>query len=124
MKSQVVNILAVDDETAVSTTIQIVLKRYGYSVDTLHNGQEALARLTGSPGRYQILITDHNMPEMTGIQLLQQLKPTDFRGKIIVLSGYLNLELEEQYRLLGADIILRKPFELHELRQAVEALRK
>ena len=62
--------------------------------------------------------------EMTGIQLLQQLKPTDFRGKIIVLSGYLSLELEEQYRLLGADIILRKPFELHELRQAVEALRK
>jgi len=117
------NILAVDDEKAVTTTIKVVLIRSGHSVDALNSGQEAMEKIKESPNQYQILITDHLMPGVTGIQLLHLLKPVAFKGKIIVLSAHLTLELKDNYTALGVDRIIDKPFDVDELRTAVEQLK-
>jgi len=116
------NILVVDDEKAVTSSVRVVLKALGHVVDVLHDGDEALEMLLESPDQYQILITDHHMCRLSGLQLLQGLQGGAFKGKVAVLSGYLTADLESQYRSLGADKILRKPFELDELRNAVEEL--
>jgi CheY-like chemotaxis protein len=116
------NILVADDEKPVTTSVSFVLKRAGHTVDEVHDGDQALDRITKQPGYYHILITDHIMVKMSGLDLLARLRNTDFNGKIIVLSGNLTTQLEEEYRKLGAEKIIHKPFELSELREAVEEL--
>jgi len=117
------NILVVDDDSANIVSIKVVLKSMGHTVEVLKDGADALTRLTEQPDHYHILITDHAMCNVSGQELLAQLKSTAFKGRIIVLSGYMTLELEAKYRELGADKIIRKPFDLDEMRNAVEELR-
>ncbi len=116
------HILVADDEKSVTTSVAFVLKRAGHTADVVHDGDEALDRITKQPGHYHILITDHVMVKMSGLELLAQLRKANYHGKIIVLSGNLTAQLEEEYRGLGAEKIIHKPFELFELRKAVEEL--
>ncbi len=116
------NILAADDEKSVTTSVSFVLKRAGHAVDVVSDGSDALARIAERPGHYHILITDHLMVKVSGLELLSHLRKAGFHGKIIVLSGNLTTQLEEEYRKLGADKFIHKPFELEELRHAVEEL--
>lgn len=122
MISGAMNILVVDDDSANIVPIKVVLKSMGHSVEVLKDGADALVRLAEQPDHYNILITDHAMCNVSGQELLAELKTTAFKGKIIVLSGYLTLELEAKYQALGADKIIRKPFDLDELRKAVGEL--
>jgi two-component system response regulator YesN len=117
------NILAIDDEEVVTELINALFQRMGHSVDQLHNAQDALSRIKNSPDHYDILITDHLMHKVTGLELLSQLPKNSFKGKIIVISGYMTNELENEYRALGASKIIRKPFNIDELRKAVEELK-
>ena len=123
MNAKALNILMVDDEWPDAASIKVVLKDMGCVVDELHDGEVALARLTEWPGHYHILIVDNSMKRISGLELLEQLNGKPFKGKVIVMSGYLTLELDVKYRSLGADKIIRKPFELAELCRAVEELR-
>ena len=123
MKLKGLNILVVDDELPVTESLRAVLKNAGHSVDAVHDGEDALARLREVPDHYQILITDHLMRKVSGLEFLVQLPLNGFHGKIIVLSGYLTLELDAKYRALGVDKIMKKPFDVEELRRAVEELR-
>ncbi|MGB8354555.1 MAG: response regulator, partial [Chthoniobacteraceae bacterium] len=93
------------------------------SIDILNSPTTALERLTQYPGRYHVLITDHLMPGMTGLDLIKKAKQIPFKGKIIVISAFLTAALETQYTAQGADKIMQKPFVLDELRLAVEELR-
>ncbi len=115
--------MAVDDEASVTISINLALKSRGHSIDILNSATDALERLTQFPGHYHILITDHLMPGMTGLDLLKKAKQTAFKGRIIVISAFLTASLEAQYTALGADKIMQKPFVLDELRMAVEELR-
>jgi len=118
------NILAVDDDISVTTSVKLVLKRSGCNVDVLNDSTEALARLKElPPDHYDIIITDHAMPKMTGLEFLQQLPRSAFPGKVLVLSAYLDDKLEAQFLAVGANKIMRKPFEIDVLRQAIESLR-
>jgi two-component system OmpR family response regulator len=114
------NILVVDDEWSVAASVKAVLKGMGHVVDVLHHGGDALARLIEWPDHYHVLITDHDMRRISGIELLEQLEGKLFGGKIVVMSGSMTDELAAQYRTLGAHKILTKPFHMSELHQAVE----
>jgi|ERR1700677_2696836 len=116
------NILVADDEKPVTTSVSFVLKRVGHTVDVVFDGVDALARIGENPAHYHILITDHLMLKMSGLELLVKLRKTPFKGKVIVLSGNLTAQLEEEYAKLGANKFIHKPFEIAELREAVEEL--
>jgi DNA-binding response OmpR family regulator len=124
MNSGALNILVVDDEAPVTTSIKVALSGAGHFVDVLHDAAEALMRLAEFPNHYHILITDHLMSKISGMQFLLQLPVNAFKGKIIVLSAYLTPQLEKDFQRLGAERIMRKPFDADELRTAVEELRK
>jgi len=117
------NILVVDDEVPFTELIKAVLKNAGHSVDVVYDGGDALAKLTAMPEHYHILITDHSMRKVSGLELLVHLPVNSFKGRIIVLSGYLTLELDAKYRALGVDKIMGKPFAAVSLCQAIEELR-
>lgn len=116
------NILVADDEKSVTTSVSLVLKRAGHVVDAVPDGEDAYAKIIQDPVRYQILITDHLMVKVSGLELVARLQKSDFRGKILVLSGNLTAQIEEAYHKLGIQKIIHKPFELSELRDAVDAL--
>jgi DNA-binding response OmpR family regulator len=117
------NILLVDDEESVTALLKMVLMSMGHFVDAVHSVEDALSKLTGSPDRYHLLITDHKMPKVSGLELVKQLRVKTFKGKILVLTGYLTPELKSEYLALGVDRILEKPFNRNELRTTIEELR-
>jgi two-component system, chemotaxis family, chemotaxis protein CheY len=116
------NILVADDEKATIISVSFVLRHCGHTVDAVTDGGEALLRVKEDSDRYQILITDHTMMNVSGLELVAELRALDYRGKIVVLSGHLTQELTEAYRALGADRLIPKPFDLADLRKAVEDL--
>ncbi|MGB8352784.1 MAG: response regulator, partial [Chthoniobacteraceae bacterium] len=95
------NVLVADDEKSTAMAVCYILGQAGHDVDVVHDGVEALEILMAVPTQYQILITDHRMINMTGLELVEKLKKTKFRGKIIVFTGYITEELEDSYRELG-----------------------
>jgi len=113
------NILLADDETSTTEPVSFVLRRSGHDVDVVHDGEDALSALKKNPDRYQILMTDHLMTKVSGLELVDQLRKTNFHGKIVVLSAFLTGELEAAYRKFGANKFISKPFDLADLRNAV-----
>jgi CheY-like chemotaxis protein len=116
------NILFADDEQEIAAIVASVLQRAGHSLDVVHDGEAALLKLKEKPGHYHLLITDGNMPGISGIQLIEKLPQYDFHGKTILLSGYLTEELEETYESLHIDRIIQKPFGFTDLKKAVDEL--
>lgn len=115
-------IMTVEDETAVARLLALVLCGPRCKVTSVANGAEALVRIAAAPQRYDIVITDHKMPRMTGLELVRQLRAQEFGGKIVVLSAFLNQENTRAYEVLGVDLMLPKPFDMEELRHAIEVL--
>lgn len=117
-------ILAVEDETAVAQLLALVLCGPTCKVTIACNGEEALAKIAAAAPPFDIVITDHNMPRVTGLELVRELRVRDFAGKIAVLSAHLTQENVEAYQKLNVDLMLPKPFDLNQLRNAVEVLAK
>src|SRR5947207_8187915 len=117
-------ILAVDDETAVAQLLALVLCGPTSKVTNVCNGEEALAKIAADPRPFEIVITDHNMPRMTGLELVRELRARQFGGKIVVLSAHLTQENVQAYTDLGVDLMLSKPFDVDELRHAIDVLAK
>src|SRR5438270_107167 len=71
---------------------------------------------------FDVVIIDHKMPKVSGIELVQRLRAANFGGKIIVLSAHLTDENRRAYAELNVDTLLTKPFDVHELREVVDSL--
>jgi len=117
-----VEILVADDEPAVALAIKSALRFCGYTALTVSNGEEALDRIQAEPGRFAVVLTDHNMPVLGGTALVKALRAIGYPGRIVILSAYLTQENETQYEQLGVDQILSKPFSLERLRLALESV--
>jgi CheY-like chemotaxis protein len=115
-------ILTVEDETAVAQLLALVLCGPHCKVTSAADGAEALAKIAASEQPYDIVITDHKMPRVTGLELVRQLRAQDFAGKIVVLSAFLNEANVRAYEALGVDLMLAKPFDMDELRKAIGIL--
>jgi len=115
-----VEILVVDDEPAVALAIKAALKLAGFNIQTASCGEDALAKLKADPARFALLLTDHNMPGLSGLALVLAAREAAFPGRIMILSGFLSSAVESQYEALGVDQILAKPFTVARLRDTVE----
>jgi len=115
------NILVVDNGNSTTAPVSVVLKQAGHRVDVVHDGEYALSSITQEPARYHLVITDHRM-KFTGLELATGLRKIAFPGKILILSAFLPTEAEDAYRLLGVETFIFKPFDIADLRNAVEKL--
>src|SRR2546423_1425695 len=113
------NILLAEDERSVAFSISFALKGDGHKIQIVNDGEEALSELTRKPGVFDLLITDHSMPRMNGVELVKRLRETAFRGKIVVLSAHLSTENRAAYLALGVDMMIPKPFDVHLLLAAI-----
>jgi CheY-like chemotaxis protein len=88
----------------------------------LRDPVEALARLEQESTRYDVIIVDQTMPDLTGVELVSAIRERGIAGKIIVLSAYLSPEICETYKRMSVQVILDKPFDIAQLRSAVDRL--
>ena len=116
------NILLAEDEPSVAFSVSFALKADGHKIEIVADGEEALFDLTSKPGAFELLITDHSMPRMNGVELVKRLRETAFKGKVVVLSAHLSAENRAAYVALGVDILIPKPFDVHGLRAAIRQL--
>jgi DNA-binding response OmpR family regulator len=115
-------ILAVDDEPSIADCLSLIFERTRYELTSARDGNDALARLSAAPAPYDVVITDNEMPYVSGIELVRELRERSFRGKIMVLSGHLTNENRAAYAQMKVDAILDKPFDNHELRNRLDLL--
>jgi CheY-like chemotaxis protein len=121
-KSQRWHILYAEDVRELRNLTRLVLTSEGHLVECVVDGQFALERLKADPTRFDLLITDHHMPRMNGLELVQHARAIKFTGRIIVFSSELGEQVPAAYRALGVDGILAKPIFPSELRQVLAHL--
>jgi DNA-binding response OmpR family regulator len=113
-------ILIIDDEELLRETIAQVLDDAGFDTRAASDGEEGIAEFRKSPS--DLVITDILMPTKEGIETIRELRRLSSGVKIIAMSGGGNL-LKTSYldvaRQLGANVVLRKPFEMRALLDAV-----
>ncbi|MCS7223723.1 MAG: ATP-binding protein [Armatimonadetes bacterium] len=107
-------ILVVEDEVRVLQTLELMLRRLGYQVETAGNGLEALAYIDGG-GRPDLVLTDMVMPQMGGLRLVSELRRRHFPGKVIVMSGYPLQEAIHRLQQSGVSDWIAKPFHYADL---------
>ncbi len=100
---------------------RISLSREGHGIECVADGRLALARVIADPG-FDLVITDHHMPNMNGLELVTRLREQEFAGKIMVFSSELGSAVAADYTRLKVDHILYKPVYPSVLRQALHAM--
>jgi PAS domain S-box-containing protein len=116
MKKQPI-ILVVDDEPAILELVKDILVPVGYLVNTAANGKEALAAIQAHP--YDLVLTDMNMPQMGGMELVQYLRLHHPETLVIVFTGFASYQDAVDAVKLGAFDYLPKPLQPEILRHAM-----
>ncbi len=111
------HILVVDDEPFVCDAVKMLLDFDSHIVETARSGPEALNLF--SPGKYDLVITDFEMPGMKGDQLAFAIKERDPKQPVVMITAYAEMLQDSHNPLSGVDLIISKPFTLESLRKAV-----
>jgi CheY-like chemotaxis protein len=98
-----------------SLMVQRLLQRAGHAVTACGTPQQALTLLRVQPERCDIVVTDFNMPGMTGTELALQLAQIRPGLPVIITSGYISDELRQQAAAAGVRALLRKEQTLESL---------
>lgn len=106
-------ILCVDDDESITSVLAHLLNAKGHKVSVAADGREAIALIRAMD--FDVVITDHQMPEMTGLELVRHLRVTAFRGRTFVFSGALSPTLRTEYEALKVDAIFAKPTGISEI---------
>ena len=109
-------VLYADDMRELRQLMEIVLGRDGHKVESVADGHLALELVRKNLTAFDVLITDHHMPTISGLELVAQVRALNFPGKIIVFSSELSTEVDMGYRRHKVDHILPKPIFPSDLR--------
>jgi CheY-like chemotaxis protein len=115
-------ILYADDMRELREVARISFERAGHTVECVDDGQKAFDRLTANPAGYDLVITDHHMPILNGLGLVEQLRTLPYAGKVLIFCSELSPLVHEAYRKLNVDRILYKPVFPSELRKVLVEL--
>ncbi len=116
-------ILIVDDVPAMRLALARVLTGLGHRVDQAESGKEALTAITAAraePTFYDLLLTDVRMPQMSGLELIQELRAKRIFLPIIAMSALSQKKLLEKLLGNGCSAFMVKPFEVEDLVQVIE----
>jgi two-component system chemotaxis response regulator CheY len=116
-------ILVVEDSTVVQSIVKLALKRYGCAVTCAGNGVEALEAIARD-GEPDLMLVDINMPRMSGLELLGELRDRGAVARIPIIIVSTEGEDHDVERGLqaGARAYLRKPFRQHELCAVIDSV--
>jgi PAS domain S-box-containing protein len=110
-------VLVADDETTVREVVTRMLRRLGYTVDAVADGEHAVARFRQRPDDYAFVVLDGDMPRMAGRHAGRAIREIRPDVKLFLASGYRRSVTDDE--LVGFTAVLSKPFTLAELSRAV-----
>ncbi len=110
------SVLIVDDESGPRESLRMILKST-YDVHTAENGQEALNFITEE--KVDLVTLDLNMPGLSGIEVLREIKKLRPDIEVIVITGYGTLRNAREAINLGAGNFMSKPFNVADIIAAV-----
>ena len=108
-------IMVVDDEAGIRALLSDALIQKGYNVTLAKNGMDSLKQLRKH--RFDLLITDVNMPKLDGLELIRMMKKNGRKEKVVLISGDPVVNLDRESMPVFAK--LRKPFGMRQLLDTV-----
>jgi DNA-binding response OmpR family regulator len=111
-------VLVADDEEDILEVIQDRLEACGFNVTTATNGAEALRKITTE--KFDGVFLDVKMPEMSGIEVLEEVRKRDTRLPIIIITSSTSREAAIGSLAKGANEFILKPFDWEELKGKIE----
>jgi DNA-binding response OmpR family regulator len=113
------HILLLEDDYELAETLQELLEAHDYSVDVVHNGNDAID--ASYENKYDLYVFDINVPDISGIELLQSLREADDSTPTIFISALVDLNTIAKGFEVGADDYIKKPFFPEELLIRIKA---
>ncbi len=110
-------ILVIDDEDSIREYLSMMLEREGYEVRASADGKKAIK--LNSQDEFDVVVTDIQLPGMSGIEILSSLKESDPTVPVIIVTGHASQESAIEALNLGAFYYLLKPVSNEELKQVV-----
>jgi CheY-like chemotaxis protein len=116
------NMLVVEDEEIMRDALVDYFSDVGHKVDTANDGDKSLEKLNFKD--YDVMIIDLRLPGRDGLSVLDDIKSTNPKAKVIIITAYPSVESEKEAMSKGAIEYLQKPFEMSYLetliRQSLE----
>jgi two-component system chemotaxis response regulator CheY len=106
---QPLRVLYAEDHAPLRELMTLTLHHEGHQIETVADGREALLQLNNPEAAFDLLITDHHMPHVNGLEVVRQCRQLGFRGRIIVFSSEISPLVHDEYRQLAVDLLLPKP---------------
>lgn len=109
-------ILWIDDEPDILYLCSAILSRHGHEVYTLQDSKDVIPKI--SETKPDVILLDHWMPDMTGIEVTRQLKQSPY-ANIPVIMCTSNPEVKHEAEQAGADKFITKPFNAEQIEQVI-----
>ena len=103
-----IRVLYIDDDALLVGLVVRTLERRGFRVSGHTNQREALDKLRADPGAFDLLLTDYNMPEMSGLDVAREALAIQPTIPVVVTSGFIDDALIEQARSIGVKELISK----------------
>ncbi|NOY52199.1 MAG: response regulator [Deltaproteobacteria bacterium] len=114
------SILLVDDEVHVRDGLSEILQQEGFYVETAGDGREALSLSVNK--KFDLMITDIKMPEMDGMQLLDEIQKVNPGIRVIMVTAFGDVETYLKSMQLGAHEYINKPVKIQELKRVIATI--
>jgi two-component system, cell cycle sensor histidine kinase and response regulator CckA len=116
------HVMYIDDDQALVFLIERALGRRGFRVSTFTEPELALQALRANPQAYDLLVTDYNMPGISGVDVLRQTREIRPDLPVALASGYVTPEIEQTALAAGARALIYKPNDVSELCDTMQRL--
>jgi two-component system, chemotaxis family, chemotaxis protein CheY len=121
--TDITSIMVVDDEVFIVDLYRDILKLKGYDViATAYDGDEAVKKFRNMEKRPDVVILDHRMPTKNGIDTMSEMLAIDKKPRILFVSA--DIMIENEAMACGAAGFLSKPFNMDELIETIERLKR
>jgi DNA-binding NtrC family response regulator len=110
-------ILIIDDQPDILEVLTEILEILGHEVVAITSGHNLDKKF--QTNKFEMVITDYQMPDMTGIDIAKKIKCKYSETKVYIISGYHQLLSEEKMHEYGISGLLNKPFDIEELKRIV-----
>ena len=115
-------LMMIDDDPTFLTVFSKTLTQKGYQVLTFEKPRHAFEDIQGNPEKYDAVFLDFRMPEMSGLEWLEQFRADGHQHPVVLVSGQTNIEEAQDLVNLDLDAMLLKPFNSVTLKKVLKKL--
>jgi CheY-like chemotaxis protein len=115
-------VMYIDDDEALAFLVSRLLERRGYAVSVFTNPAKALAALREAPSAFDLLVSDYNMPGLTGLDVARTARQIRADLPVAIASGFITDEMRAQAAALGIRDLIFKPNAVEEYCEVVDRL--